>query len=128
MTNHDSAPNHMVYLPRVTPDGDTTRSEQRGSTPLPCMGGDLPPETTMEKADAEFDLTVREILVRNRETDEEEIAWNVESPNMERPCRADTPAEALRVLADCLEKDADERTAVSVEQLAEDNENTHEAF
>lgn len=28
----------------------SARSEQRGSTPLPCMGGDLPPETTMAES------------------------------------------------------------------------------
>ena len=73
---------------------------------------------TMTRQDlAEFDLTVEQIAVRDRQTDEEGVAWNVENKQMDRPCRGDTAPEALRVLADALEADEDERHALSVEEL-----------
>jgi hypothetical protein len=67
----------------------------------------------------QFDVTVRQILVRDRETNEEKTAWQVESENMDRPCRADTPEEALRLFADSFESD-DANIRAIPEELAAD--------
>lgn len=73
----------------------------------------------MERPDTEFDLTVREVLVREQATDEMDTAWRVTAEHMDLPCAGDTAAEALRVLAGCLELDDDEDEAtVTIEQLA----------
>lgn len=67
----------------------------------------------------EFGVTVRQVLVRNRETNEEEIAWQVESDNLDRPCRGDTPADALRLFADSFDSEK-EHIRVTAEELAAD--------
>lgn len=65
------------------------------------------------------DITLREIAVRDSETDEETTAWKVDHPEMERPCRGDSPQEALDIFAECIGKDEDEPTAINLEDLAE---------
>lgn len=79
----------------------------------------------MRRPDTTFDLTVRKVLVRDQATDDETTAWNVASDQMSRPCWGESLADALRVMADCLEADPDERVALSVEQLAGENGGEH---
>jgi len=64
----------------------------------------------------EFDLTVREVLTRDRNTNEEKTAWRVESENLPRPTAGDSAADALRTFADQLESD-DEKTGIEPEDL-----------
>jgi len=56
----------------------------------------------------EVDLTLREVGTRDLDTDEEGTAWVVEHEEMSGVIREDTPAEALRVFAACLETDNDD--------------------
>ena len=67
----------------------------------------------------EVELTLKRIPVRDTETDEETTAWQVEHPDLERPCRADTPREALDIFGACVESD-DDNVAVDLEELADD--------
>lgn len=70
----------------------------------------------------EFELTVREVSIRDFETNEETTKWQVESENMETPCGGDTPEEALEVFVESLRSD-DEEIAVNPEDLeTEDND------
>lgn len=66
----------------------------------------------------EVELTLKEIAVRDRETDEETTAWSVDHPELERPCRGDTPREALDVFGTCLESE-DEDVAIDLEDLTD---------
>jgi len=72
------------------------------------------PDTT------EFDLTVRQVLTRNFDTDEEEMHWRVESENMDRPCVGDTAHEALQVFVAALTPD-DEDVQINAEELEVDD-------
>ena len=65
------------------------------------------------------ELELNQIRVRDRETDEEKTAWEVDHPEMERPCRGDSPQEALDIFAECIGKDDDEKTAINLDELAE---------
>lgn len=67
---------------------------------------------------AEFDLTVREIAIRDHETGEETPAWEVVNENLDRPCRGETPQDALEVFAACFTTD-NERVKIDVETLTE---------
>ncbi|ELY85407.1 hypothetical protein [Natrinema gari] len=67
----------------------------------------------------EFDLTVRETLVRDLETDEERKRWEVGAEKVDRPPLGKTPAEALRVFADSLEND-NEDVRIDLDELAAD--------
>jgi len=67
----------------------------------------------------EVELTLKQIPVRETETDEVTTAWQVEHPNLESPCRGDTPREALDIFGACVESD-DEGVAIDLDELAED--------
>lgn len=67
----------------------------------------------MRRPDTEFDLTVRETLTRNPETDAEEIMWVVESDYMDRGRGGETPADALRNLAQALDEESEETPSVA---------------
>ena len=69
----------------------------------------------------EFDLTVRQVLTRDFDTDEESTAWRVESKNMDRPCAGDTAAEALDVFVQALQSD-DEDMKINPEDLVVEND------
>jgi len=64
------------------------------------------------------ELTLKQIPVRDKETDEETTAWKVDHPEMDRPCRGDTPQEALDIFAECIGKD-EGKTAINLDDLAE---------
>ena len=64
------------------------------------------------------DITLKQIPIRDDETDEETTAWKVDHPEMDRPCRGDTPQEALNVFAECISKD-ESQTAINLSDLAE---------
>ena len=65
------------------------------------------------------ELTLEQMIVRDKETDEETTAWSVSHPDLERPCRGDTLREALDVFASCVESD-DETVAIDLDELAGD--------
>jgi hypothetical protein len=64
----------------------------------------------------DFNLTVRQVLTRDTETDEEVIQWRVESENLRRPRGGDTAQEALQQFVDDLNAD-DPDFEVNVEEL-----------
>jgi hypothetical protein len=65
-------------------------------------------------------IELEEIAVRDTETDEEKTAWQVNHDNLERPCRGDSPEEALKVFAEALSSD-DKKYAIDLSDL-ESNE------
>ena len=67
---------------------------------------------------ADVELILEEIPVRNRETGEGTTAWQVDHPNLNRPCRGNTPREALEIFVECLETD-DEAMAIDLNELAD---------
>lgn len=67
---------------------------------------------------AKVELTLKEIPVRDDETGEETTAWKVDHPDLERPCRGDTPREALDIFGACVESD-DEDVALDLDDLAD---------
>lgn len=67
----------------------------------------------------EVELTLKEIPVRDDDTDEETTAWKVDHPDIERPCRGDTPREALDIFGACVEKD-EEDVSINLDELAAD--------
>jgi len=64
------------------------------------------------------ELELNQISVRDRETDEEKAKWEVDHPEMDRPCRGETAQEALDIFAECISKD-EGQTAINLEDLAE---------
>ncbi|WP_144049963.1 hypothetical protein [Halorubrum sp. C191] len=56
----------------------------------------------------EVELTLREVRLRDRITDEERTGWQVENEELDRPVRGDSPQEALELFAACLETDNDD--------------------
>lgn len=64
-------------------------------------------------------IVLKEIPIRDKETDEETTAWKVDHPELDRACRGDTPREALDVFGTCIEKDDDEDVSISLDDLAE---------
>lgn len=101
-------------------DHQTYRSRRfsRGSIPLSGFRVATTAVRTMHDS-KEFELTVRETVSRDLDTDEEVEEWRVESEKVNRPCVGDTPAEALRVFANCLETD-NEEVRIEVDELAAD--------
>ena len=69
---------------------------------------------------SEFDLTVRQVLTRDTETDEECKMWRVESENLRRPPTGETPQEALEGFTNRLTSD-NEDVKVDVEDLQVDD-------
>jgi len=67
---------------------------------------------------AEIELTLKKILVRETK-DEETTKWSVEHPDLKRPCRGDTPREALDIFGECVESD-DEDVAIDLNELTDD--------
>lgn len=61
-------------------------------------------------------VTLEEIAVR--ETDEEQTAWQVTHPELDRPCRGDSPRAALDIFGECVETD-DEEIGIDLTELSE---------
>lgn len=68
----------------------------------------------------EFELTVRKVTGMDLETMDEVSEWRVEADALDTPCAGESPAEALRVMAECLEADSDDDIHVDVTDLLDD--------
>jgi len=67
----------------------------------------------------EVELTLKQVPVRDTETNEVTMEWKVEHPNLESACRGETPREALDIFGACVES-ADEDVAIDLHELSED--------
>ncbi len=67
----------------------------------------------------EVELRLEQVPARDLETDEETTFWQVDHDTLDRPCKGHTPAEALKVFADCVDKDDSDDVAINLEQLLE---------
>lgn len=67
----------------------------------------------------EVEFTLEEVHVRDQETDEEQTMWQISHTDLDRPCRAGTPQEALNLFASCISKAPSEKDSIDLEELVE---------
>jgi len=66
------------------------------------------------------DLTLEQINVRDRETDEISVNWELSHPDLERPCRGATVSDVFGTFAaDVDDLDDDHPDAIDIEELAD---------